>query len=108
MAPVSSHEVGMPQVGPTQISVPEIGLTQIGVDFRMLSAPRIPHCDSLLENSEVLLICHHVSLLFGCCSHYMALEEPLQGHSAPSLTKNVCWWQFGSGPALISTATTHQ
>jgi hypothetical protein len=71
MAQVSPHEVGMSQVGPTQISVTEIGLTQIGVDLRMLSSPRIPRRDSLLENSEVLLICHHVSLLFGCCSHYM-------------------------------------
>src|SRR5438132_2562168 len=35
-----------------------------------------------------------------------ALEEPLHGHSAHSLTKNVWWWQFGTGTALISTATT--
>jgi hypothetical protein len=48
----------------------------------MLSSPRIPYRDSLLENSKVLLICHRVSLLFGCCSHYMALEEALQGHIA--------------------------
>jgi hypothetical protein len=40
------------------LSVTEIGLTQIGVDLRMLSSPRIPRRDSLLENSEVLLICH--------------------------------------------------
>src|SRR5258708_6906009 len=77
MAQVSSHEVGMPQVGPTQIS-----LTQIGGDLRMLSSPCIPRRDSLLENSEVLLICHRVSLLFECCSHYKALEGTLQGRIA--------------------------
>src|SRR2546423_15342659 len=82
MAQVSPHEVGMSQVGPTQISVTEIGLTQIGVNLRMLSSPRIPRRDSLLENSEVLLICHRVSLLFECCSHYKALEGTLQGRIA--------------------------
>src|SRR5260221_13648493 len=88
MAQVSSHEVGMPQVGPTQI----------GMDLRILSSPRIPRRDSLLKNSEVLLICHHVSLLFGCCSHYMALEEPLQGHSAHSLTKTSGDGSLGAVP----------
>ncbi len=48
----------------------------------MLSSPCIPRRDSLLENSEVLLICHRVSLLFECCSHYMALEGTLQGRIA--------------------------
>ncbi len=65
----------------SEISVTEIGLTQIGVDLRMLSSPRIPRRDSLLENSEVLLICHCTSLLFECCSHSMALKETLQGQS---------------------------
>jgi len=82
MAQVGSHEVGMPQVDPTQISLTEIGLTQIGGNLRMLSSPCIPRRDSLLENSEVLLIGHRVSLLFECCSHYMALEGTLQGHIA--------------------------
>ena len=98
MAQVSPHEVGMSQVGPTQISVAEIGLTQIGVDLRMLSSPRILRRDSLLENSEVLLICHRVSLLFECCSHYMALEETLQGHSAHSLTKTSGSGSLGAVP----------
>src|SRR5258708_14226664 len=71
----------MPQVGSTQISLTEIGLTQIGGDLRMLSSPRIPRRDSLLENSEVLLICHCASLLFACCSHSMALKETFQGQS---------------------------
>ncbi len=48
----------------------------------MLSSPCIPRCDSLLENSEVLLIGHRVSLRFECYSHYMALEETLQGRIA--------------------------
>jgi hypothetical protein len=72
----------VPQIGSAQIGFAEIGLTQIGVDLRMLSSPRIPRRDSLLENSEVLLICHRVSLLFGRCPHYMALEEAFQGHIA--------------------------
>src|SRR5260370_31057721 len=91
MAQVSSHEVCTPQVGPTQISLTEIGLTQIGVDLRMLSSPCIPRRDSLVENSEVLLICHRVSLLFACCSHYMALEGTLQGRIA--WLQGVCLFQ---------------
>jgi len=86
-AQVGSHEIGVPQIGTTQIGFAEISLTQIGVDLRMLSSPRIPRSDSLLENSEVLLICHGVSLLFGCASHYIALEETLQGHSARLVRK---------------------
>jgi len=87
MAQVGSHEVGMSQIHPTQISVSEIGLTQIGVDLGMLSSPRIPRSDSLPENSEVLLICHRVSLLFECRSHSMALEETLQGPIARRVRK---------------------
>ena len=101
-------QIGTAQVGPHEVGVPQVGSTQIGVDLRILSSPRIPRRDSLLENSEVLLICHRVFLLFGCCSHSMALGEHLQGHRAHSLTKTVWWWQFGSGPALISTAPTQQ
>ena len=63
----------MPQVGSTQIGLTEISLTQIGVDLRMLSSSLIPPGGSLLEKSEVLLICHRVSFLFGCRSHYQGL-----------------------------------
>ena len=80
MAQIGSQEVGMSQVGPTQISLTEIGITLSGVVLRMLSSPRIPGRDSLLVNGEVLLICHRISLLFGCYSHYIALEGTLQGH----------------------------
>jgi hypothetical protein len=75
LAQVGPHEIGVPQIGPTQIGFAEIGLTQIGVDLRMLSSPRIPRRDSLLENSEVLLICHRVSLPLGRASRHFAFAH---------------------------------
>jgi hypothetical protein len=45
------------------------------VDLRMLSSPRIPRHDSLLENSEVLLICHRVSLPLGRASRHFAFAH---------------------------------
>jgi hypothetical protein len=68
-------QIGLAQVGPHEIGVPQIGPTQIGVDLRMLSSPRIPRRDSLLENSEVLLICHRVSLPLGRASRHFAFAH---------------------------------
>src|SRR5712692_7897476 len=105
-AQVGPHEVGMSQVGPTQI-----GLTQIGVDLRMLSSPLIPGSDSLLENSEVLLICHGVSLLFSATLIIWLWRKPFKAillGSAGSLPFPELHIWSGTQPVLASGAASRQ